>query len=78
MKNYERNLTIKSPLELFNKTADKGWVELEPYKQFIFEKKLMARYLTNFDRIEERSIGSRSSVYYAYTEAKRKFLKGLK
>ena len=39
------------------------------YKEFMFERKLMARFLTNLDNVDDNGfkISAKDSLHYAYT-----------
>jgi|LakMenEpi03Aug12_release.lakeMendotaPanAssembly.Ray.scaffolds.fasta_scaffold126490_1 hypothetical protein len=51
---------------------------MKPYYEFIFERKLMARYATNLDKKDSIASTTRQSCSFAYSEAKRRFMKSLK
>lgn len=67
-----------SSIKKFMEVSNEGWIEMQPYKEFIFERKLMARFLTNADRIDNICVSTKQSCAFAYTEAKRRFMKSLK
>lgn len=51
---------------------------MKPYHEFLFERKLMARFATNLDRVSGINKTTNQSHCYAYSEAKRRFMKSLK
>lgn len=69
--------TYLSPQEMF-RHSNKGWIEMKPYHEFLFERKLMARFATNVDRIDDMAKTTKQSHSYAYSEARRRFIKSLK
>lgn len=50
---------------------------MQPYYEFIFERKLMARFATSFDRVDNFCSSTKHSFSLAYSEAKRRFFKRL-
>lgn len=60
------------------KNSNQGWIQMKPYYEFIFERKLMARYATNLDKKDSIASTTRQSCSFAYSEAKRRFMKSLK
>lgn len=63
--------------EMF-KVSNKGWIQMRPYHEFIFQRKLMARFATNLDRFDNISPVTKQSCIFAYSEAKRRFMKTLR
>lgn len=51
---------------------------MKPYHEFLFERKIMARYWTSADRIDNVCGSTKQSFSKAYSEAKRRFMKSLK
>lgn len=49
------------------KHSDKGWIDMQPYFEFIFERKMMARFATSFDRIDNFGASTRNSFNLAYS-----------
>lgn len=60
------------------KSSKYGWIEMKPYHEFLFERKIMARYWTSVDRIDNVCGTTKQSFSKAYSEAKRRFMKSLK
>ena len=59
------------------KSSADGWISLRSYREFMFERKLQARYLTNFDSSFEQNAIAKKSAFFTYSEAKTKFLNSL-
>lgn len=55
-----------------------GWIRILPYHEFIFERKLMARFKTNFDTFDFQMSTKKNSTLQAYALAKANFFKSIK
>lgn len=58
--------------------GNQGWVEMKPYYEFTFERKLMVRFATDQDRPDNICSATKQSCNLAYSEAKRRFMKSLR
>ena len=76
-KNNLQHKCFSSPADV-RRESQNGWIIMRGYKEFIFDRELMARYVTNFDNMEENKyLTSKNGLYFAYSEAKKVFLKNL-
>lgn len=59
------NSKFNSPHQLMELSTN-GWIEMTPYKEFVFERRLIARYLTTVDKIDNICLSTKKSFSYAY------------